>query len=124
MSNQSIADLPEIEYLDGRAHPKVSPKYKHGIVHFAMARIIHAAAGERGRVVLEWRLHVGGLDGSETSFVPDIAYVAAERLRALSEQEREEPALAPDIAVEIWSPSNDRRYLEQKIARYLSTGSD
>jgi Uma2 family endonuclease len=44
-------------------------------------------------------------------------------LRALSAVDREEPPFSPDIAVEIWSPTNDRRYLDMKIARYLATGA-
>lgn len=36
---------------------------------------------------------------------------------------REEPPFSPDIAVEVWSPTNDRHYLDQKIARYLATGA-
>jgi Uma2 family endonuclease len=118
-----MVDLPEVEYLDGEAHPKVSPKFTHGIVQGALTRLIHAAAGDRGRVVLEWRMRVGGVDGTDTTLVPDIAYVSIERLRALSPEQREEPSIAPDIAVEVWSPSNDRRYLERKIARYLATGA-
>ncbi|HMF28997.1 MAG TPA: Uma2 family endonuclease, partial [Candidatus Cybelea sp.] len=46
-----------------------------------------------------------------------------ERLRALSVVEREEPPFSPDIAVEVWSPTNDRRYLDLKIERYLATGA-
>ena len=45
------------------------------------------------------------------------------RLRALSAADREQPPFSPDVVVEVWSPTNDRRYLDVKIARYLATGA-
>ncbi len=53
----------------------------------------------------------------------DVAYVSLERLRAIPEREREEPPFAPDIAVEVRSPSDNLAYLRRKIERYLQTGS-
>jgi Uma2 family endonuclease len=123
MPSRDLVDLPEIEYLDGQAHPKVSPRTTHAVVQFAVARLLYAAAGKRGRVATEWDVRPGRVDGSETKFVPDVAYVARERLAELKAEDREEPPFSPDIAVEVWSPSNDRRYLEVKIAKYLSTGA-
>ena len=120
---RDLIDLPEIEYLDGEAHPKVSPRTTHALVQFAMARLVYAAAGKRGLVGTEWDARPGGVDGTETTFVPDVSYVSRERLAALDAADREEPPFSPDVAVEVWSPSNDRRYLERKIAKYLATGA-
>jgi Uma2 family endonuclease len=101
----------------------VSPKLTHGLVQGALLRILYRCAGKRGRVAAELDVHPGRVDASETKFVPDVAYVSMERLRALSAEDREEPPFSPDIAVEVWSPTNDRRYLDRKIARYLATGA-
>ncbi|MHB8147206.1 MAG: Uma2 family endonuclease [Vulcanimicrobiaceae bacterium] len=114
-----LRDKPEVELLDGRRYPKVSPKRTHGLVQFAMATVLVRCAGDRGDTVTEWRCRLG----PETEFVPDIAYVSFDRLRPLSESSREEPPFAPDVAVEVRSPSNRAQYDARKIAAYLAHGS-
>jgi Uma2 family endonuclease len=123
MRPETLIDQPEIEYLDGRPYPKVSPKLAHSLVQGALVRILHRCAGKRGRVGPELDVYPGGIGASLTKFVPDVAYVSMERLRALSPADREEPPFSPDIAIEVWSLTNDRRYLDLKIARYLATGA-
>lgn len=123
MGPETLIDLPEIEYLDGQPYPKVSPKLTHSLVQGALVRILHRCAGKRGRVGPELDVYPVPADAGMTKFVPDVAYVSMERLRALHAAEREEPPFSPDIAVEVWSPANDRRYLDLKIARYLATGA-
>jgi hypothetical protein len=49
--------------------------------------------------------------------------VSFERLRAIPEKQREEPPFAPDIAVEVRSPSDNLTFLRRKIERYLQAGS-
>lgn len=119
----TLHDLPEIEYLDGRPHRKVSPRLTHGRVQLALAAAIAAAAGTRGVVATEVRFAPGSRDGSKTELIPDVAYIDGERLAALPEEAREKPPFSPDIAAEVRSPSDDLRYLRRKIARYLETGS-
>ncbi|MBV8067707.1 MAG: Uma2 family endonuclease [Candidatus Eremiobacteraeota bacterium] len=123
MLPEALVDQPEIEYLDGQPHPKVSPKLSHSLVQGALCRILHRCSGKRGRVGPELDVYPSGGNAGLTKFVPDVAYVSMERLRALPAADREEPPFSPDIAVEVWSPANDRNYLELKIARYLATGS-
>ena len=119
-----LRDRPEIEYLDGRPYPKVSPKLSHGLVQGALSRIISACAGDRGFVVPEVRFDPGAASSAKkTEFVPDIAYLSRERRQALSGKDREKPPLSPELAVEVRSPSDDLRYLAKKIERYLATGS-
>ena len=50
-----LIDRPEIEYLDGRPHPKMSPKTSHGLVQGAICGILTEAGGGRGiaRIVLD-----------------------------------------------------------------------
>jgi Uma2 family endonuclease len=71
----------------------------------------------------EWRFRIGHADDTKTEFVPDLAYISKERLRALAPEDREEPPFAPDIAVEVRSPSSRPGLREKKIARYLATGA-
>lgn len=123
MASETLVDTPEIEYLDGRAYPKVSPKLSHSLVQGALVRILHRCAGTRGRVGPELDVYPPPAGSGLTKFVPDVAYVSMERLRALSASDREEPPFSPDVAVEVWSPTNERRYVDAKIARYLATGA-
>lgn len=123
MLPETLVDLPEIEYFDGRPYPKVSPQLTHSLVQGALVRILYRCAGKRGRVGPELDVYPGPAGAALTKFVPDVAYVSMERLRALSAVDREEPPFSPDIAVEVWSPTSDRRYLDTKIARYLVTGA-
>jgi Uma2 family endonuclease len=123
MPPETLIDPVEIEYLDGQPYPKVSPKLSHSLVQGAIVRIVHRCAGKRGRVGPELDVYPGPAGGGVTKFVPDVAYISIERLRSLSVEDREEPPFSPDIAVEVWSPTNDRRYLDLKIARYLATGA-
>jgi Uma2 family endonuclease len=118
-----LSDKPQIELLDGRAYPKVSPKAKHAGVQCAIFRVIEDLAGNSGFVGPEWRFKIGRADDTNTTFVPDVAYVSLERLRAIPEKERDEPPFAPDIAVEVRSPSDNLAFLRRKIERYLQTGS-
>ena len=120
----AMRDRPEIEYLDGRPYPKVSPKISHSLVQGAFVTVIRACAGDRGFVLPEVRFDPGAVVGTKkTEFVPDVAFLSRERREALSGKGREKPPLSPELAVEVRSPSDDRRYLAKKIARYLATGS-
>ncbi len=120
----AMRDKPEIEYLDGRSYPKVSPKLSHGLVQAAMARAISACAGAQGFVVSEVRFDPGAIVGAKkTEFVPDVAFLSRERRQALQGKGREKPPLSPELAVEVRSPSDDVRYLAKKISCYLATGS-
>ena len=123
MATTIPSDKPEIELLDGRAYPKVSPKARHAGVQAALIRVIEDLAGNRGFVGPEWRFKIGRADDTNTTFVPDVAYVSFDRLRAIPEKQRDEPPFAPDIAVEVRSPSDDLAFLRRKIERYLETGS-
>ena len=119
-----LRDRPEIEYLNGRAYPKVSPKISHGLVQGALVAVIRACAGDRGFVVPEVRFDPGAVTGTKkTEFVPDVAYLSRERRQGLSGKGREKPPLSPELAVEVRSPSDDLRYLAKKITLYLATGS-
>lgn len=117
----ALSDRPEIEYLAGSGHPKMSPKRTHAQVQLALARIIQDQAGERGVVGTEWRFRL--LADPRTEFVPDVAFVSRERLRALAPLQREEPPFAPDIAAEVRSPGEPARVRNKKIADYLAHGS-
>ncbi len=110
------------EYLDGEVHPKVSPRERHAVVQTAIAAIVRTAAAGRGQVGTEWDIWLPDHE-KVTKFIPDVSFFSFDRLREISERDAESPPFAPDIAVEVWSPGDDRAYLQKKIALYLSHGS-
>ncbi len=124
MEEVLLQDKPYIEYLDGKAHPKaMSPKTRHSVVQGAALRILHRCSAGIGIAGTEWDFRLGIADGTQTMFVPDVAVLTLERLRSLPEAEREQPPFAPDVAVEVRSPSYRPAFAAEKIVRYLRTGA-
>jgi Uma2 family endonuclease len=112
-------DPPEIELIDGERVPKVSPKRRHGRVQGELFVVLNAWGKREGyEVATEWRFHLS----STNSYVPDIAAASIARLDPLDDVTVEEPRFAPDVAVEVRSPSNRARHTNVKIARYLEHG--
>jgi Uma2 family endonuclease len=95
--------------------------YRHGRIAIRMGAILHAFVQERG---------LGEVVGAETGFIlrvepptvraPDVAFVASGRLGS-------DPVgfapLAPDLAVEIVSPSNTATEIHAKVIDYLDAGT-
>jgi Uma2 family endonuclease len=114
---------PETEWLRGRAVQKVSPQRDHARLQLALAsRLMNWAEG-RGEVGTEWRFRVRPEGRPIRPLVPDVSFVSAERLAPLSDEEIQNPLLAPDVAVEILSPGFRRGDLDDKIATLLCAGS-
>jgi Uma2 family endonuclease len=111
------------EYLDGKVYPKVSPRRTHAIVQLALGALLRPIAREYGELGSEWDFKLGAVDNTKTKFIPDIAFVYRDRLQELKKHDREEPPLAPDVAIEIRSPSNRERFIAAKIERYLACGT-
>lgn len=64
-----------------------------------------------------------GAEG-QTGWAPDLAFVVSERLPLMQEARarKEYPRMAPDLAVEVISPSEGRSYVDEKITRWLGAG--
>ncbi|MGH7756342.1 MAG: Uma2 family endonuclease, partial [Vulcanimicrobiaceae bacterium] len=71
----------------------------------------------------EWRFSFAPPDASFSSLVPDVGYLARATLDALSPQAAEEPPIAPEIAVEVLSPSDRPIDVCWKTATYLRGGT-
>ena len=78
----------------------------------------------RGEVGTEWCFRLQPPAEVIRPLVPDVAYFAYDRMENLSDSELEAPLLAPNLAVEILSPDDQRVFLEAKIAVYLAAGTD
>jgi Uma2 family endonuclease len=117
-------EKPYVELVAGHLERKVSPKRMHGRLQLHIGRWLEDWAGDRGEVATEWRFYLAVGESRPSSLVPDVAYVSYERLpRSLPKDARERPRIAPDIAVEIWSPGDRKKTWEKKIALYLEHGA-
>ena len=114
---------PETEWVRGRALQKVSPQRDHALLQLQFAMSLRLWAKGRGEVGTEWRFRVAPPFAVRRPLVPDVAYIANDRLRPLSDEELQIPPLAPDIAVEILSPDDRRPDVDDKIHTYLQAGS-
>ncbi len=112
-----------IEYLDGKAHAKVSPRRDHGLVQARITRIIEDCAGERGTLSVETDALLKRHDPGRTELIPDVSYISEAQYRAHPPQTWDEPPFSPEIAIEIKSPGDGKKYLREKFARFLTTGS-
>jgi Uma2 family endonuclease len=114
---------PETEWVCGRALQKVSPTRSHALVQFAIATALRDWARDRGEVAPEWRFRVTPPGEATRPLVPDVSYVAIERLRGLTGSDLEVPRFAPDVVVEVLSPGDRRADVDDKVATYLAAGS-
>jgi Uma2 family endonuclease len=110
------------EYLDGEAHPKVSPRERHAVVQATLASIVRELGRSFGQSGTEWNVWLPDQE-RRTKFIPDVSFFSFVRLSEMSEEDREFPPCSPDVAIEVLSPGDSRIYLEKKIALYLTHGS-
>ena len=114
---------PETEWVRGRALQKVSPKRSHGRVQMEFSALLNQWSRGRGEVAPEWRFRIAVPGEARRPLVPDIAYVANDRLRGFTADELEAPPFAPTVAVEILSQGDAPADVESKIEVYLVGGS-
>ena len=114
---------PETEWILGRAVQKVSPYRTHAKLQVAWGTALTAWAGNRGEVGTEWRFRIAPPGEIRRPLVPDVAYVAKERLIGLERRDLEAPPFAPDVAVEILSPGDRAVRVEHKIGVYFAGGA-
>lgn len=106
------------ELMDGVIHEVIMPKPIHAIVALIVAGILRTFVIPRklGQVVGDGCLFY--LPNGDT-VIPDAAYVSHEREPGIPDEYH----IAPDIAVEVISPSNKPRQVNEKIESYLASGT-
>ena len=115
---------PAFELIDERLTQKVSPPYDHARLQYNLAYRIGVWAKNRGRVGTEWRFYLDMPEPGRNSLVPDVAYLSYDRLSRDEREAAQEPRMAPNLAVEILSPSDWRSQVDRKIGLYLAAGTD
>lgn len=109
-----------LEFVDGRAIAKVSPKFFHSSIQFALLRLLYNESVESGRVLPEWAVSLER-NGAPWVPTPDITYVAFEHLP----KNWSDNAACPvpcDVAFEIVSPGQGLHDFLLKAKDYLDAG--
>jgi Uma2 family endonuclease len=109
-----------LELVDGKAVPKMAPKYFHVTVQRVLERVLEEWGSGRGRAEREWAVILRRNDQDWVP-VPDLCYVSFERL---PEEWMENVAcpVAPELVVEVVSPGQSFGALTAKAADYLLAG--
>jgi len=116
---------PATEWVNGRALQKVSPKRAHALAQgaFAMALGIWAREHGAGTVGPEWRFAVEPPSEVRRPLVPDVAFLSYKRMPYAKQLVTEVPRIAPDVVVEILSPGDRKKDIEEKTRVYLRAGT-
>lgn len=112
------ATEPASEYASGRVIQKPMPTWEHSTIQGFLTAVLYPFLAEKklGRILPEFRCIFGPPD-RERTYVPDLSYVAQERLTGERYLHR-----APDLAIEILSPGQHIAHLLDKIQFYLLHG--
>ena len=116
--------LPEgetaYELVDGKAIPKVSPKFFHSRLQKTLLFLIEAWCTGIGRVEPEWAV---SLKRNDRDWVPtpDLLYISYDRLPR-SWRRNEACPVPPELAIEIISPGQTMEDFENKSRDYFNAG--
>lgn len=111
------------ELVAGYVVSEPLPSTRHGRVAMSIAALLHAYVRSKRLGVV-----VGGDSGfvlarnPDTLRGPDVAFIVRERHEALEDEGKVFPG-APDLAVEVLSPSNTPQAVHAKVADYLAAGT-
>lgn len=99
-----------------------APGGRHGRIELALGSLLLAHARTHGCGVAMTNVGFVLARDPDTVRAPDIAYVDRERYDAVSDDARLLP-MAPDLAVEVLSPSTRETQIRKKIRDYLDAGT-
>ena len=114
---------PALEWVMGRAVPKISPRTRHAALQFAFATALDAWSGGRHIVGTEWRFRLAPAGEIRRPLVADIALIPRDGLRGLKDRDFDSPPYGPSIAVEILSPGDPPAHLSHKRTVYFACGT-
>jgi Uma2 family endonuclease len=116
---------PALEWVNGRVLQKVSPQRKHALAQgiFVSALLSWAMKHGTGRVGTEWEFRVQPPGEDRRPLVPVVAYLSYETVAYEAGDAADIPRVAPDAAVEVISPGDKTRDIEEKVRVYLAAGT-
>ena len=116
-------EKPYIEVLDGEKLPDMSPYDVHGQLAVRIGAQLDEWAGDHGGVGVKVRFYFLRSDGTWSSLLPDVKYTSYARVPRGMADTSQRPRVAPDIAVEILSPSDRPGRTQRKVETYLEFGA-
>lgn len=114
--NGQWADMGEEILAAGKQHGKIGAKIIAQFVHFLEGKNLGEVYQDNVGYVLE-----GTSDHIELMLIPDVSFVTAARV--VSENPDDFYYQAPDIAIEIISPSGRVADIRKKVKNYLQHGT-
>ena len=116
---------PAFEWVNGRALQKVSPRRQHALAQGRFCSALDAWANKHaaGTVGPEWHFQVEPPGEIRRPLVPDVAFLSYARLSYEKQLVTEIPRVAPDVVVDILSPGDRQRDVEEKVRVYLAAGT-
>src|SRR5207248_6533352 len=107
-----------LEYEDGEALQKVSPKAKHGLLQGELWGLLRGIGGRAILAVVELRVTFGG-----KSVVPDLSVFRRERVPLDADgSPQDDIFIPPDLTVEIASPRQSINKLVRRCLWYVANG--
>ena len=110
------------ELVEGKAIPKMAPKRFHSRLTGAFCLLLSEWSEEKGEIGIEWAV-ILKRRGQDWVPIPDLLYISYERL-PLERFEDEACPIAPELVIEIISPSQSFGDLSEKATDYLQAGVD
>jgi len=116
---------PASEWIAGRVVQKASPSQRHASAQTRIAAALLAWSDEfeTGRVGTEWEFRIAPPGEKPRTLVPDIAFLAYQKISLEKERAAQYPLTAPDAAFEVLSPRDRKSYVAEKIRVYLASGT-
>lgn len=115
-------ELFRVELAAGRLVREPAPGFRHGLVASRLVRLLWKAVGDsdQGRVFTDMGFQLAA--DPPTVRVPDVAFVSA---ATLGERQQDDVflAVAPELAIEVLSPSNSASETQRKAFEYLDAGA-
>ncbi len=110
------------EIVDGRLVMSPKNNWYHGDICAGLLAALRTHA-DRHKLGAVWDSSTGLWMFSRNCRAPDISYIAKARLAGHSRRERKFFSGAPDLAVEVLSPSNHRGEIDQRLREYFASGT-
>ena len=112
------SDLEGYEYVKGKLIPMAPPTMEHGEISMSLSLLlgVHIRENELGRLYpadTDFKL-------GDRLVKPDIAFVSTARM---PENKRQASPVAPDLAIEIVSPTDIQYRIIEKAFAYLNAGT-
>ena len=115
--DKRLQNLPFKVELNRQGQIILSPtRVKHGLHEGRIVNYLKALL-PNGAVIVECAIDTG-----EGTYVADVAWASLERWKILEEEYS--CSIAPEICVEVWSPSNTAAEIDMKRRLYLAKGAE